>query len=237
MSYDKVQAVGEFGRWSQGYDRCILQRLLFGPSHRAIIARVRARTGEGALAILDVGCGTGVFASRISAASPRSTVWGVDLVSAMLVQGNARWRRDPEHVAAVQGDSERLPFPAGAFDVVTCANSFHHYPHQEVAVAEMHRVLKSGGRLFLVDGCRDGLWGWFIYDVCVAGVEGDVLHASARRIRNLFRRAGFVETSQKVYHGLAPFLLTEGVARSQGTARLRSSAESTAVSRKGVDLL
>ena len=95
MSYDKVQAVGEFGRWSQGYDRCILQRLLFGPSHRAIIARVRARSGEGALAILDVGCGTGVFASRISAASPRSTVWGVDLVSAMLVQGKSALAKGP----------------------------------------------------------------------------------------------------------------------------------------------
>ncbi len=237
MSYNKVQAVGEFGRWSQGYDRCILQRLLFGPSHRAIIARVRARTGDGTLAILDVGCGTGVFASRIRAASPRSTVWGVDLVSAMLVRGRARWRSDPEHVAAVQGDSERLPFATGSFDVVTCANSFHHYPRQEVAVAEMHRVLKPGGRLFLVDGCRDGLWGWFIYDVCVAGVEGDVLHASARRIRNLFGQAGFVEMSQKVYHGLAPFLLTEGVAHSHRTPRLRSNAASIAASRKGSELL
>ena len=234
MSYNKVQAVREFGRWSQGYDRCILQRLLFGPSHRAIIARVRARSGERPLAILDVGCGTGVFASRIRAASPQSTVWGVDLVSAMLTQGRARWRSDPEHVAAVQGDSERLPFPAGAFDVVTCANSFHHYPHQDRAVAEMYRVLKPGGRLFLVDGCCDGLWGWFIYDVCVAGVEGDVLHASARRIRNLFGEAGFVETSQRVYHGLAPFLLTEGVTRSRATPRLRSSAGSFATSRTGV---
>ena len=123
MSYNKVQAAREFGRWSQGYDRCILQRLLFGPSHRAIIARVRARSGERPLAILDVGCGTGVFASRIRAASPRSTVWGVDLVSAMLAQGKARWRSDPEHLVAVQGDSERLPFPAGAFDVVTCATA------------------------------------------------------------------------------------------------------------------
>ena len=87
MSYNKVQAAREFDRWSQGYDRCVLQRLLFGPSHRAIIARVRARSGERPLAILDVGCGTGVFASRIRAASPRSTVWGVDLVSAMLAQG------------------------------------------------------------------------------------------------------------------------------------------------------
>ena len=111
--------------------------------------------------------------------------------------------------------------------MVTCANSFHHYPHQDCAVAEMYRVLKPGGRLFLVDGCRDGLWGWFIYDVCVAGVEGDVLHASARRIRNLFGRAGFVETSQKVYHGLAPFLLTEGVTRSRATPRLRSSTRAS----------
>ena len=144
----------------------------------------------------------------------------------MLAQGKARWRSDPEHLVAVQGDSERLPFPADAFDVVTCANSFHHYPHQDRAVAEMYRVLKPGGRLFLVDGCRDGPWGWFIYDVCVAGVEGDVLHASARRVRNLFGRAGFVETSQHVYHGLAPFLLTEGVTRSrasQGFARAPST--------------
>ncbi len=154
----------------------------------------------------------------------------------MLAQGEARWRSDPEHVAAVQGDSERLPFPAGAFDVVTCANSFHHYPHQDRAVAEMYRVLKPGGRLFLVDGCRDGLWGWFIYDVCVAGVEGDVLHASARRVRNLFGRAGFVETSQKVYHGLAPFLLTEGVTCSRATPRLRSGALSFAASRTGAGL-
>ncbi len=64
MSYKKVQAAREFDHWSQGYDRCILQRLLFGPSHRAIIARVTARFCERPLAILDVGCGTGVFASR-----------------------------------------------------------------------------------------------------------------------------------------------------------------------------
>jgi ubiquinone/menaquinone biosynthesis C-methylase UbiE len=236
MSYNKVQAAREFDRWSQGYDRCILQRLLFGPSHRAIIARVGARSGDRPLAILDVGCGTGVFASRIRAAWPRSTVWGVDLVSAMLAKGRARWRSDPEHVAAVQGDSERLPFPAGAFDVVTCANSFHHYPHQDRAVAEMYRVLKPGGRLFLVDGCRDGLWGWFIYDVCVAGVEGDVLHASARRVRDLFGRAGFVETNQEVHHGLAPFLLTEGVTRSHATPRLDSGVDRFATSRTGVGL-
>ena len=110
------------------------------------------------------------------------------------------------------GDSERLPFESGAFDIVTCANSFHHYPRQDRAVAEMRRVLRPGGRLMIIDGYRDGPWGWFIYDVCVTGVEGDVHHASAKRFRDLFVQGGLQAIAQRVYRGPAPFLITEAVA-------------------------
>lgn len=212
MAYERHQATHEFTKWSESYDRCILQWLLFGPSHRAIIGRIRRHTGQGSLKILDVGCGTGVFASRIRQALPEATVWGVDLVAGMLAGGAERWRRHAGSVMPVQGDSERLPFPTGAFDVVTCANSFHHYPHQDRAVAEMHRVLRPGGRLMLIDGYRDAPWGWFIFDVCVAGVEGEVHHASARRVRDLFVQAGLSEITQRVHRGPAPFLFTEAVA-------------------------
>ncbi len=211
MPYDKAQATHEFSRWSESYDRSILQWMLFGPSHRAIIARIKVEVGERPIRVLDVGCGTGVFASKIRQTLPDSQVWGIDLVRGMLTKGVERWNRHADGICPIQADSERLPFPAGAFDVVTCSNSFHHYPDQARAVAEMHRVLKPGGRLLLIDGCRDGWWGWLIYDVCVAGIEGDVLHASARRVRDLFERAGFAETAQRVHRGPAPFLLTEGV--------------------------
>jgi ubiquinone/menaquinone biosynthesis C-methylase UbiE len=213
MKYDKRQATHEFTRWSESYDRSILQWLLFGPSHRALIQRIRNRFGDQPIKILDVGCGTGVLATRIREALPRAQVWGVDLVRGMLDKGLDRWRRHASHVTPIQGDSERLPFAAGAFDVITCANSFHHYPHQDRAVAEMHRVLRPGGRLLLIDGYRDRPWGWFIYDVCVAGVEGAVHHASAKRVRELTSAAGFRETVQKLHHGAAPFLLTDSVAR------------------------
>src|SRR4029077_8982565 len=144
---------------------------------------------------------TGVFAERVRRTLPRARVWGVDLVADMLGKGIDRWRRQAGHVQPVQGDSERLPFADGSFDFVTCANSFHHYPHQDRAVAEMHRVLRPGGRLLLIDGYRDALWGWFIYDVCVAGIEGDVHHASARQFRELFEQAGLRAIAQKVYRG------------------------------------
>lgn len=214
MGYDKDQATEEFIRWSESYDRCILQWLIFGPSHRALIRRIRDVGGDRPVRILDVGCGTGVFASRLRAALPHVEVYGVDLVAEMLRKGRDRWRLHRGHVFPVQGDSERLPFASGSFDFVTCSNSFHHYPRQDRAVFEMRRVLKPGGRLLIVDGYRDGLLGWFIFDVCVAAIEGDVHHASARRMRELMEDAGLQAIAQRVHRGLgvAPFLRSEGVA-------------------------
>jgi len=212
LGYNKHQATHEFTRWSKSYDRSVLQLLLFGPSHRAIIRRIRAEYGDKPLRILDIGCGTGVFTSLIREALPNARVIGIDLVAGMLAKGAERWRRHADAVFPVQADSERLPFGRGTFDLVTCANSFHHYPHQDRAVEEMRRVLKPGGRLMLVDGYRDRPYGWLIYDVCVAGVEGSVHHASARRLRSLFSAAGFGPVSQSVHRGFAPFLLSEAVA-------------------------
>ena len=212
MSYDRDQATHEFARWSKSYDRCPLQWLLFGPSHRALLRRMKAVSGDRPMRVLDVGCGTGKFAAHIRQELPQADVWGVDLVSDMLSRGAERWRDHAGRVFPVQADSERLPFAADSFDIVTCANSFHHYPNQDRAICEMHRVLKPGGRLMIVDGYRDAPWGWFIYDVCVAGVEGGVHHASSRQFREMFAQAGLRAIAQKVHRGPAPFLLTEAVA-------------------------
>jgi ubiquinone/menaquinone biosynthesis C-methylase UbiE len=211
MGYNRDQAAEEFTRWSESYDRSILQWLLFGRSHRVLIRRIEAVAGQRPVRILDVGCGTGLFAARIKKALPRAEVWGIDLVSEMLDRGKPRWRYHADTVLPVKGDSERLPFASAGFDFVTCANSFHHYPHQDRAVHEMQRVLRPGGRLLIVDGYRDAPWGWFIYDVCVAAREGDVHHASSRRFRDLMNRAGLQAIAQGVYRGFAPFLLSEGI--------------------------
>ncbi len=67
-----------------------------------------------------------------------------------------------------------------------------------------------GGMLLLLDGYRDNPLGWFIYDLCVATVEGDVKHASARRFRGLFEQANLVHVRQHVHYGPAPFLVNIG---------------------------
>jgi ubiquinone/menaquinone biosynthesis C-methylase UbiE len=50
-----------------------------------------------------------------------------------------------------EADATQLPFPDGAFDLVTCRIAPHHFPDVPRFVAETHRVLRSGGRAIVID--------------------------------------------------------------------------------------
>jgi len=115
-----------------------------------------------------------------------------------------------DRVHLVQGDSERLPFTDNSFDLVTCSHSFHHYPNQARVVAEMHRILRPGGRLMIIDGDRDRWWGRLIFDVIVVLMEGRVKHLTGQAMARLYQAAGFAEIVQFRRGGPLPFLLTIG---------------------------
>ena len=72
MPYDKVEAAREFAGWSRSYDRCILQRLLFTPSHDALIGRLRGRSGDSPWTLLDVGMRHRSLRGQGSGRIPRS---------------------------------------------------------------------------------------------------------------------------------------------------------------------
>lgn len=50
-----------------------------------------------------------------------------------------------------EGVSDKLPFEDNTFDVVTCSQSFHHYPDTDKALREAYRVLKKGGIYIISD--------------------------------------------------------------------------------------
>lgn len=112
--------------------------------------------------------------------------------------------------AVLNADSEHLPFDSQTIDVITCANSFHHYPRQARVIQEMHRVLRPGGRFILLDGFRDNCIGWFVFDVVVTGVEKNVHHATWRELDAMFRDAGFTRVDRRRQGVIAPVLATIG---------------------------
>jgi SAM-dependent methyltransferase len=84
----------------------------------------------------------------ISAARLGAEVTGLDLTPQLLEEAreNAAIARLPD-IAWMQGDAEALPYPDASFDVVVSQFGHMFAPRPEVAVAEMRRVLKPGGRV------------------------------------------------------------------------------------------
>lgn len=96
--------------------------------------------------LLDVGTGTGVVA--ISARRRGAKVTGLDLTPPLLEQArvDAETAGVPD-IEWIQGDAEALPFEDATFDVVTSQFGHMFAPRPDVAIAEMRRVLKPGGRI------------------------------------------------------------------------------------------
>ena len=77
-------------------------------------------------------------------------VVAVDLVPELLEQGRRR-AAEVDNVEFVEGDATKLPFELGAFDLSGSLRALHHIARPELAVAELMRVTRPGGRVLVVD--------------------------------------------------------------------------------------
>ena len=97
---------------------------------------------------LDSGTGSGALAFAL-APHVREVV-GVDLVPELLEQARKRAERFP-NVTFLEGDATKLPLDYATFDLTGTLRTLHHIARPELAVAELVRVTRVGGRLLVVD--------------------------------------------------------------------------------------
>jgi SAM-dependent methyltransferase len=113
-----------------------------------LTGRVRRLLGPftGSEAALDAGCGTGALA--IALAPFVAEVVGVDMNAEYLEAGR---ESAPANVRFAEGDVMRLPFDYAAFDIACCHRVLHHVRRPELAVSELARVTRPGGKVFIAD--------------------------------------------------------------------------------------
>ncbi|HVW35604.1 MAG TPA: methyltransferase domain-containing protein [Acidimicrobiia bacterium] len=126
-----------FDRIAHLYDSGWAQRALYTALQDRAFAELRVLRPA---SVLDVGCGTGIFADRLDREVAPGGVTGCDLSTGMLAQAAGRTHR----VGWVRGDSAHLPLRTGALDAVVCTQAFHFFD-QPAAWAEFRRVLAPGG--------------------------------------------------------------------------------------------
>ena len=147
---EKTRRVGGvFSSVARRYD--LMNDIMSGGMHRLwkdrFVARIKPRAGE---AILDMAGGTGDVAFRMARRGAQVTV--ADINRDMLDVGIERARQQGiEGLSWAEENAEKLSFPDGRFDAYTVAFGIRNVTDIPAALQEAYRVLRRGGRLFVLE--------------------------------------------------------------------------------------
>lgn len=178
--------------------------------HDQLVAMTGSWAGK---SVLDVGCGTGRL--LLKGAGESTAITGIDISAAMIDRAKEVGSGDGIfHVPPVflQGDAEDLPFEDETFDLVLSTCVVFLLPDPSVALKEMHRVLKPGGRIALLNPSKkltEKVALWFSQDWKLTGMEKDTLlqwgRISERRHQYtektmgiLLQECGFIKVENKL---------------------------------------
>ena len=161
--------------------------------------------------VLDIAAGTGdlalAFAKKVG---KTGRVVHTDINHAMLAAGRDRLLDAGVQLPTLVCDAEQLPFANDHFDVVSVAFGLRNMTHKDVALAEMHRVLKPGGKLLVLEFSKvakplEKAYDWYSFNIlprlgkAVAGddasyrylAESIRMHPSQAELKTLMHNAGF----------------------------------------------
>jgi len=165
-------------------------------SCRDIAEQIRGLPYE---SLLDVGCGTG-FLMELLAKQRSARYCGADLSDGMIRVAKEKRIDGAEFVVS---SADKLPYPDESFDVVTCSQSFHHYPYPEKAMQEAKRVLKPGGLYILSDTGIGGIGAWIDNHILFKLMKSGDCHTTNRKgIEKLMEKAGFTVTDSRQVKGM-----------------------------------
>ena len=144
LSKKPDEVAGMFDEVAKGYDRT--NALLSGGNsvlwRMATVKALDLKPGE---RVLDVAAGTGTSSKALQKTG--ATVVALDFSPGMVAEGR---KRHPD-IEFVEGDAEALPFPPASFDAVTISFGLRNVNQPQVAIGEMYRVLKPGGRIVICE--------------------------------------------------------------------------------------
>ena len=161
--------------------------------------------------VLDIAGGTGdlsmAFAKKVGASG---RVVHTDINEAMLSTGRDRLVDQGLALPTLVCDAEKLPFPDGHFNVVSVAFGLRNMTHKDVALKEMCRVLKPGGKLLVLEFSKvakplEKTYDWYSFKILpqlgklVAGdadsyrylAESIRMHPGQEELKTLMKNAGF----------------------------------------------
>jgi ubiquinone/menaquinone biosynthesis C-methylase UbiE len=160
---DRDLVVAAFTELAPAYESTVDRelRMFWDITYREFLARLitAANVMEDEV-VLDIATGTAYLPAQVAVRlGSRGLVFGLDITPAMLLRASARLAVEGCRACTrlMCGSALAMPVASETFDVAMCALATHHIEASRL-VAEMHRVLRPGGRLVLADVCATRFW-------------------------------------------------------------------------------
>jgi tRNA (cmo5U34)-methyltransferase len=120
-----------------------------------LVARSAAMLNPDANRVMDLGCGGGNYAVKVTSLLPNVDCTLIDLSANMLVKAEERVCENiTGTVLAIQGDYRNIPLEENAYDVITAGTTLHHLREEdewESVFTKVYRALKQGGTFWIND--------------------------------------------------------------------------------------
>ena len=188
--YDEFYIPGLFAQWTP-----------------RVIEAAQIQSGQ---RVVDVACGTGVLARAVAErVGPAGLTVGVDINEGML---NIARNKAPQ-IVWHQAPAEALPLDDNSFDKVVCQFGLMYFDNQRIALEEMMRVLRPGGKLVVVVWDKlENSPGYAVEDQLFQRVLGEEFADEApyslgdrQVLHQLFASAGVSEVKIRTHTGTARF--------------------------------
>jgi ubiquinone/menaquinone biosynthesis C-methylase UbiE len=162
---------------------------------RRVIRLIDLRPG---MHFLDVGCGTGwAVRSVAELLKDDGEFYGIDISGKMIEAAQAS-SEGFGNIHFYKADAEQIPLDNDSMDAVICTNSFHHYPNPLNALAEIRRILRTGGRFHILDVTADDFLIRWIDNRARRREREHVKFYSSREYRSMFAAARMTHLASRV---------------------------------------
>lgn len=164
-----------------------------GRNSRMVIEMARIKPGD---RVLDVGCGTGnLTLTAKNSTGPSGAVYGIDASQEMIAAAREKARRTGYEAVFEIGLIEQIPYPEATFDVVINRLVMHHLPDdlKRQALAEIMRVLKPGGLLFIADFQPPA--NPILNQILLALVGHRMMQSNVQALPPMLKESGFVDVT------------------------------------------
>lgn len=197
--------------YQKGIKENILQRMWHTQKLKIVLDFIGSANRE-PKNILDVGCASGWFLSKIKEKYPKSKCSGVDVYKKSIEYGKKLYTSLDLQYA----DAHRLPFPDKSYDVIICTEVLEHVVEPKKVLEEIRRVLASDGIAIIEMDTGNFLfrliWHWWTHLRQGVWRDSHIHIFNIEKLEDLIQKSGFLIKKKKLFNATmaVAFLLKKG---------------------------